>query len=67
MNSLSILPVILVATATTVDSINLRDGITDAHLCQEVAIEIQIAVAEGYLRPDFGQEVIDDCWSSIER
>ena len=67
MNSLSILPVLLVATATTVDSINLRDGITDAQMCQEVAVEIQIAVAEGYLEPDFGQEVIDDCWSAIER
>ena len=67
MNSLSILPALLVATAPTVDSINLRDGITDYQLCQEVAVEIQIAVSEGYLTPAFGQEVIDDCWSSIER
>lgn len=67
MNSLSILPVLLVATGSVVDSVNLRDGITDSQMCQEVAVEIQIAVAEGYLKPDFGQRVIDDCWSSIER
>ena len=67
MNSLSILPVLLVATAPMVDSINLRDGITDSQMCQEVAVEINIAVAEGYLTPSFGQRVIDDCWSSIER
>ena len=67
MNSLSILPVLLVATSSAVDSVNLRDGITDSQMCQEVAVEINIAVAEGYLEPDFGQRVIDGCWSSIER
>ena len=66
MNSLSIFALLLL-TASSVDSPNLRRGTTDVQMCEEVAVEINTAVNEGYLSPEVARDVIDNCWSSVAK